>query len=149
MACILNRAGMDAQKAYLQWKVIDAAAPYLSDDFVVENFEFNGKVLSGVKEMKPRWKRAVATVDAALGEAVGQMYVEKYFPVAAKERMVKLVGNLQEALGQRIQALTWMSEETKAKALDKLAAIYVKVGYPDKWRDYSALEIKNDSYWRN
>lgn len=149
VACILNRAGMDAQKAYLQWKVIDAAAPYLSDDFVVENFEFNGKVLSGVKEMKPRWKRAVATVDAALGEAVGQMYVEKYFPAAAKERMVKLVGNLQEALGQRIQALTWMSEETKDKALDKLAAIYVKVGYPDKWRDYSALEIKNDSYWAN
>ena len=149
VACILNRAGMDAQKAYLQWKVIDAAAPYLSDDFVVENFEFNGKVLSGVKEMKPRWKRAVATVDAALGEAVGQMYVEKYFPAAAKERMVKLVGNLQEALGQRIQALTWMSEETKDKALDKLAAIYVKVGYPDKWRDYSALEKKNDSYWAN
>lgn len=149
VASILNDADVEAQKAYLQWKVIDAAAPYLSDDFVAENFEFNGKVLSGIKEMKPRWKRAVATVDGVLGEAVGQMYVEKYFPAAAKERMVKLVGNLQKALGERIQALSWMSEETKAKALDKLAAIYVKVGYPDTWRDYSELAIKNDSYWAN
>ncbi len=145
----LSKGDLNAQKSYLQWKVIDAAAPYLSDAFVAQNFEFRGKVISGTKEMKPRWKRAVATVDGALGEAVGQMYVENYFPAAAKERMVKLVANLQKALGERIQALTWMSEETKAKALEKLAAIYVKVGYPDKWRDYSALEIKNDSYWAN
>ncbi len=149
VASILNTADLDAQKSYLQWKVIDAAASYLSDDFVAENFEFNGKVLSGVKEMKPRWKRAVTTVDGALGEAVGQMYVEKYFPAAAKERMVKLVDNLQQALGERIQGLEWMSDGTKAKALEKLAAIYVKVGYPDKWRDYTALEIKEDSYWSN
>lgn len=146
---ILKQADLDAQKAYLQWKVIDAAAPYLSDDFIAQNFEFKGKVLSGVKEMKPRWKRAVVSVDGAMGEAVGQMYVEKYFPAAAKERMVKLVGNLQKALGERIQNLTWMSDETKAKALEKLSAIYVKVGYPDKWRDYAALEIKDDSYWAN
>lgn len=149
VANILNHTPLEAQKSYLQWKVIDAAAPYLSDDFVAENFEFNGKILSGVKEMKPRWKRAVATVDGVMGEAVGQMYVEKYFPAAAKERMVKLVANLQKALGERIQALTWMSEETKAKAQEKLAAIYVKVGYPDKWRDYTGLEINNDSYWAN
>lgn len=149
VANLFNTADLDAQKAYLQWKVIAAAAPYLSDDFIAESFEFNGKVLSGVKEMKPRWKRAVATVDGAMGEAVGQMYVEKYFPAAAKERMVKLVGNLQKALGERIQGLTWMSEETKAKALEKLSAIYVKVGYPDTWRDYSGLEIKDDSYWAN
>lgn len=149
VARILTTVDLEAQKSYLQWKVIDAAASYLSDDFVAENFEFNGKVLSGVKEMKPRWKRAVATVDGAMGEAVGQMYVEKYFPAAAKERMVKLVGNLQQALGERIQGLEWMSDETKAKALEKLAAIYVKVGYPDKWRDYTALEIKDDSYWSN
>ncbi len=145
----ISKGRLDEQKSYLQWKVIDAAAAYLSDDFVVENFEFNGKVISGVKEMKPRWKRAVAAVDATMGEAVGQMYVEKYFPVAAKERMVKLVGNLQKALGERIQKLTWMSDETKQKALEKLDAIYVKVGYPDAWRDYSGLEIKNDSYWNN
>lgn len=149
VANILNNTALDVQKSYLQWKVISAAAPYLSDDFVAENFEFNGKVLSGVKEMKPRWKMAVGTVDGAMGEAVGQMYVEEYFPAAAKERMVKLVGNLQKALGERIQALAWMSDETKAKAQEKLAAIYVKVGYPDQWRDYSALEIKNDSYWAN
>lgn len=149
VAEILNYTDLEAQKAYLQWKVIAAAAPYLSDEFIEENFEFTGKVLSGVKEMKPRWKRAVSTVDGVLGEAVGQMYVEKYFPAAAKERMVKLVENLQKALGERIQSLTWMSEETKAKALEKLAAIYVKVGYPDKWRDYSGLEIKEDSYWEN
>lgn len=149
VAKILNNSDLDAQKAYLQWKVIDATAPYLSDDFVAENFEFNGKILSGVKEMKPRWKRAVAAVDGAMGEAVGQMYVEKYFPAAAKERMVKLVGNLQKALGERIQALDWMSEETKNKALEKLSAIYVKVGYPDKWRDYSGLNVQNDSYWAN
>ena len=149
VADMLNKTDLDAQKAYLKWKVIDAAAPYLSDDFVAGNFEFKGKVLSGVKEMKPRWKRAVATVDGAMGEAVGQMYVEKYFPAAAKERMVKLVGNLQQALGERIQALHWMSDETKPKALEKLSSIYVKVGYPDKWRDYSSLEIQEDSYWDN
>lgn len=139
----ISKGKLDEQKSYLQWKVIDAAAAYLSDDFVVEDFEFNGKVISGTKEMKPRWKRAVATVDGAMGEAVGQMYVEKYFPAAAKERMVKLVGNLQKALGERIQKLTWMSDETKQKAQEKLDAIYVKVGYPDTWRDYSGLEIKN------
>ncbi len=145
----ISKGNLDEQKSYLQWKVVDAAAAYLSDDFVVEDFEFNGKVISGTKEMKPRWKRAVSTVDGAMGEAVGQMYVEKYFPAAAKERMVKLVGNLQKALGERIQKLTWMSDETKQKAQEKLDAIYVKVGYPDTWRDYSGLEIKNDSYWNN
>lgn len=146
---IMTEVPLEVQKSYLKWKVIDAAASYLSDDFVARNFEFYGKTLSGTKEMKPRWKRAVGTVDGAMGEAVGQMYVEKYFPAAAKERMVKLVGNLQQALGERIQNLTWMSDETKAKALEKLSTIYVKVGYPDRWRDYSNLKIENDSYWNN
>ena len=146
---LLKQADLEEQKAYLSWKVIGGAASYLSDDFVAQSFDFYGKVLSGTKEMKPRWKRAVATVDGVMGEAVGQMYVEKYFPAAAKERMVNLVGNLQKALGERIESLAWMSEETKAKALEKLSTIYVKVGYPDKWRDYSKLEIKEDSYWAN
>lgn len=146
---IWNDVDLDAQKAYLDWKVIDGAASYLSDDFVAQNFDFYGRTISGAKEMKPRWKRAVGSVDGSLGEAVGQMYVEKYFPAAAKERMEKLVGNLQGALGERIKGLSWMSDETKAKALEKLAAIYVKVGYPNSWRDYSALEIKDDSYWGN
>ena len=99
--------------------------------------------------MQPRWKRAVSTVDGALGEVVGQMYVEKYFPAAAKERMVTLVKNLQTSLGERINALEWMSEPTKAKAQEKLATFHVKIGYPDTWKDYSALDIKNDSYWAN
>ena len=135
---IINSLPMDKQKAYLQWKLIDSAASYLSDAFVAQNFEFYGKVMSGKKEDQPRWKKAVGTVNGVLGEAVGQMYVEKYFPGAAKERMVQLVKNLQTALGERIQALEWMGEETKAKAMEKLNTFYVKVGYPDKWKDYSS-----------
>ena len=146
---IINSLPMDKQKADLQWKLIDNAAGYLSDDFVAQNFEFYGKVLSGKKEDQPRWKKAVSTVNHVLGEAVGQMYVEKYFPAAAKERMVQLVKNLQIALGERIQALDWMGEETKAKAMEKLNAFYVKVGYPDQWKDYSSLNIEKDSYWAN
>lgn len=146
---LISTADIQALKSYLQWKVIDAAASYLSDDFVAQNFDFYGRTLSGRKEMQSRWKRSVATVDGALGEAVGQVYVEKYFPAAAKERMLTLVENLKKALAERISKLTWMSDETKNKALEKLLTIYVKIGYPDKWRDYSSLEIKNDSYWEN
>ena len=149
VAELLKKEDLDVLKAYLQWNVINTASSYLSDNFVAQNFDFYGRTLSGTKEMQPRWKRAVSAVNGVLGEAVGQMYTEKYFPAAAKERMIKLVGNLQKALGERIQGLEWMSEETKAKALEKLAAFHVKVGYPDKWRDYSSLEIKNDSYWAN
>lgn len=146
---IIATLPMDEQKLYLQWKLVDAAASCLSDEFYAQNFDFYSRTMSGTQEMKPRWKRAVGAVNGSLGEAVGQMYVEKYFPAAAKERMVSLVKNLQESLGQRIQALEWMGEETKAKALEKLAAFTVKIGYPDKWKDYSTLEIKNDSYWEN
>lgn len=149
VAAIWNGLPLEVQQSYLSWKVIDGAASFLSDDFVAQNFDFYGKTLSGRKEMQPRWKRAVGTVNGVLGEAVGRMYVEKYFPAVAKERMVALVENLRGALGERIKGLEWMSEETKAKALEKLSAITVKVGYPDKWRDYSALEIKDDSYWAN
>jgi len=149
VAAILEEMPLDVQKSYLSWYVIDAAADYLSDDFVAQNFDFYGKTLSGKQEMQPRWKRSVGTVNGVLGEAVGQMYTEKYFPAAAKERMLALVGNLKEALGDRIRGLNWMSEGTKEKALEKLSAITVKVGYPDKWKDYSALEIKEDSYWEN
>ena len=149
VADLLKKEDLNVLKSYLQWNVINAASSYLSDAFVAQNFDFYGKTLSGRKEMQPRWKRAVGTVNGVLGEAVGQMYTEKYFPAAAKERMTKLVANLQKALGERIQGLEWMSEETKVKALEKLAAFHVKIGYPDKWRDYSNLEIKNDSYWDN
>lgn len=146
---IINNVPLQDQIAYMQWKLISAASPYLSDEFVAQNFEFYGKIFSGKKEDRPRWKRAVSTVDGVLGEAVGQMYVKKYFPPEAKERMVNLVKNLQTSFGERITNLAWMSEATKEKAHEKLAAFYVKVGYPDKWRDYSKLEIKNDSYWEN
>lgn len=137
------------QIAYLQWKLIDGAAGYLSDEIGAQNFDFYGKTLSGKKEQSPRWKRAVSNVDGVLGEAVGQMYVNKYFPPEAKERMLKLVANLQSSLGDRINALTWMDDSTKIKANEKLNAFIVKIGYPDKWRDYSALEINKDSYYAN
>lgn len=135
--------------SYLQYNLIDAAAPYLSDDFVATRFDFYGKVLSGRQVNQPRWKRAVNSVNSMLGELVGQMYVEKYFPAAAKERMLKLVKNLQVALGERIQAQEWMSDSTKVKAQEKLNAFHVKIGYPDKWKDYSNLNVEKDSYWAN
>jgi putative endopeptidase len=135
--------------AYLQWKLIDAAASSLSDEMYAQNFDFYGKTLSGKEEQQPRWKRAVGAVNGMLGEAVGQMYVKKYFPPEAKERMLKLVHNLQNVLGERLKALDWMSDSTKTKALEKLSTFYIKIGYPDKWRDYSNLEIKNDSYYEN
>ncbi|MDS1031435.1 M13 family metallopeptidase [Porphyromonadaceae sp. NP-X] len=147
---ILTTVPLDQQIAYLQWKVIDNAAAYLSDSIYNQNFEFYGKTLSGKKEPSPRWKRSVRSIDNFLGEAVGQMYVKKYFPPEAKESMLKLVHNLQESLGQRIQNLTWMGDSTKAKALEKLGTFYVKIGYPDKWRSYDALQISNNvSYYEN
>ena len=147
---IINTVPVEDQIAYMQWKLLDSSANYLSDEFVAQSFDFYGKVLSGKKEQKPRWKRAVGVVDGSMGEALGQMYVKKYFPPAAKERMVQLVKNLQTALGERIQNLEWMSDTTKVKAQEKLSTFYVKVGYPDKWRDYTGLKIDNkDSYWAN
>ena len=145
----LQNTTVDEQKYYLVFNLLSAAAPYLSDDFVDADFEFYGKVMSGKQEQQPRWKRSLNTVNGALGEAVGEMYVEKYFPASSKEKMLTLVGNLQTALSERINGLEWMSDTTKAKAQEKLAAFTVKIGYPDKWRDYSGLEIKDDSYWAN
>ena len=127
--------------AYMQWHLLDGVAGELSDDFAEENFDFYGRTLSGRKEQQPRWKRAVNAVNSVLGEAVGQMYVERYFPAEAKERMLTLVKNLQMALGERIDAQDWMSDSTKARAHEKLSSFIVKVGYPDKWRDYSGLDI--------
>ena len=146
---LINTLPVSKHIAYLQFNLIDAAASCLSDDFVNARFDFYGKVLSGRQELSPRWKRAVSAVDGMLGEAVGQMYVEKYFSAAAKERMVKLVKNLQAALSERIDAQDWMSDSTKLVAKEKLATFHVKVGYPDTWKDYSNLDIKKDSYWAN
>ena len=146
---ILDTLPLDRQARYLQWKLINASASYLSDALALQDFDFYGRTMRGTQQILPRWKRAVGNVSSALGEAVGQMYVEKYFPAAAKERMTTLVKNLQTSLGERINALAWMSDETKVKAQEKLAAFRVKIGYPDTWKDYSALEVKDDSYWAN
>lgn len=146
---IIQTYPIDELKPYLSWCVINSAASYLSDDFVNTNFDFYGKQLSGRLAQQPRWKRTVSTVDGCLSEAVGQIYVEKFFPAEAKERMLKLVKNLQATLGERIQNLSWMSDETKAKAEEKLKSFIIKVGYPDKWKDYSSLQVKDDSYWEN
>ena len=146
---IIDTESLDNLKSYLSWIVIRSAANYLSDDFVNAHFEFYGKTLSGSKELRPRWKRSIDAVNGALGEAVGQLYVEKYFPAEAKERMLTLVNNLQESLSERISKLEWMSDETKSKAQEKLNTFIVKIGYPDKWKDYSTLEIKDDSYFAN
>lgn len=135
--------------AYMQWRLMDASCAYLSDEIYAQNFSFFGKTLSGKEESSPRWKRAVGNVDGVLGEAVGQMYVKKYFPAEAKERMLTLVNNLQVSLGQRISKLEWMGDSTKLKADDKLNNFRVKIGYPDTWRSYEELEIKKDSYFAN
>ena len=148
-ADILHTTPVADQTLYLQWKTISYAASMLSDEFAEENFNFFGRTMRGAQQMQPRWKRAVAVVSGSLGEAVGQMYVEKYFPAEAKERMITLVRNLQESLGERIQALEWMGDSTKVKALEKLATFHVKIGYPDKWKDYSTLDIKDDSFIAN
>lgn len=147
---ILKTFPIEEQKAYMMFHLIDNASSYLSDDLRAAAFIFYGKVLSGKQADRPRWKRAVSIVDGVLGEPVGKMYVEKYFPASAKERMLTLVHNLQKALAQRIEAQEWMDKETKSKALEKLSTFYVKIGYPDKWRDYSGLKIDPKlSYWEN
>lgn len=135
------------QNVYL-WHAIDMAAGYVDDESRNLSFAFWGTALSGKTQDRPRWKRAVSSVEGCLGEALGQIYVAKYFPPAAKERMEKLVANLQQALGERIDAQDWMSDDTKKVAHEKLDAFYVKVGYPDKWTDYSTLQIGN-SYLQN
>lgn len=135
------------QNVYL-WHAIDMAAGYVDDESRNLSFAFWGTALSGKTQDRPRWKRAVSSVEGCLGEALGQLYVAKYFPPAAKARMEKLVANLQQALGERIDAQDWMSDETKKVAHEKLDAFYVKVGYPDKWTDYSTLQIGN-SYLQN
>jgi len=135
---------------YMEWGQVNSAASMLSDEMQKEHFEFFGKVMSGRKEDHPLWRRATRQLESVMGEALGQIYVKKYFPAEAKERMVKLVKNLQSALAERIKAQDWMDDSTKQNALDKLAAFYVKVGYPDKWTDITALTIDPDkSYYEN
>ena len=136
-------------KPYLRWHVIHAAAPSLSDAFVQENFNFYSKDLQGIAELQPRWKRCVLSVDRNIGEALGQLYVEKNFTPDTKARVVQMVQNLIAALRSDVPTLSWMTPETKTAALAKLEAFHIKIGYPDKWRDYSNLKVDRSSYLSN
>ena len=146
---ILGKESEEALHDYITAGYIASAASYLSDDFINANFELR-KVISGVQQLQPRWKRALSVPNGLLGEALGQLYVEKYFPQSSKDKMLDLVNNLKVALGQHIDALTWMSDSTKEQAHEKLSTFTVKIGFPDKWRDYSDLTIDpSKSYWEN
>jgi putative endopeptidase len=149
MNTVLTDISVDEWKDYFYWNLIDATASYLTQDLQEQNFDFFGRTMQGSPEMKPRWRRVLATTNGALGDAIGQKFSEKYFPPEAKERMVTLVNNLKTAYAQRIDKLEWMSDETKAKAKDKLASMNVKIGYPDEWRDFSELEVGRDAYVLN
>ncbi len=146
---MLQDLSFDDWKIYLKWNILNSSAPYLHKLVVDEHFAFYGKILSGKKEQRPRWKRAIGAADEAIGEAIGQIFVERYFPPEAKQRMLQLVENLRQALARRINHLGWMGAETKEKALEKLSTMKVKIGYPDKWRDFSKLEFTDDSYFKN
>ena len=147
---MLKTLPLEKIRHYLAAQIINGGASSLSDDFQTASFEFFGRTMSGQQEQKPRWKRAMSVPNGLLGEAVGEMYVAKYFPEKDKQRMTQLVKNLQTSLSQHIAALDWMSDATKAKAQEKLAAFTVKIGYPDKWKDYSTLEIDPaKSYYEN
>jgi predicted metalloendopeptidase len=148
-AAELQSAPIDDWKLYLRWQLIRHTAPFLSDAFSSEHFKFFGTQMTGVTEQEPRWKRVVTTIDGSVGEALGQLYVEKYFPPAAKARALELVANVRAAMRDRLQAVEWMDAPTRAKAVAKLDAFTVKIGYPDKWRDYSSAHIARDSYVLN
>ena len=137
---ILADTPLDDLKTYAEIKVIAGASSQLSDEFRAEAFKLSS-VMNGIQQDRPRWKRAVGLVSSVMGEAIGKLYVEKYFPESSKKRMLELVGNLQEALKQRIQEATWMTPATKEQAIDKLSNFIVKIGYPDKWKDYSGLQV--------
>jgi len=146
---IMHDTDLELIKSYLKFKIANSAASVLDDATYDIAFDFYNRAMAGQKEPKPRWKRAIAMLDGAIGDEIGRLYVKKYFPAAAKERMLKLVENLRRAYAMRIENLEWMSDATKARALEKLNRFNVKIGYPDKWIDYSKLEIRDDSLWEN
>ena len=146
---IMNDTDFDLIKTYLKYRIVSAADTVLDDKTYEISFDFYNRTMAGQKEQKPRWKRAVSMIDGSLGEEVGRLYVAEYFSDDAKKRMQQLVKNLQRAYADRIENLDWMGDETKKKALEKLSTFKAKIGFPDKWRDYSKLEIKNDSLWEN
>ena len=138
---VVKSASIDELKDYMIFNLLDASTGSLSDEFSIASFDFYGKTMAGQQEQQPLWKRAISTINGTMGEALGEMYVQKYFPPQSKERMLKLVSNLQTALGEHIDSLKWMGDSTKAKAHEKLASFHVKIGYPDKWKDYSKLVV--------
>ena len=144
MDSALKNEDLESWKAYLRWHLVHANAPYLSSAFVDADFDFFGKTLGGAQELEPRWQRCVSYADNDLGEALGQAYVQRAFPPEAKQRAQKMVKQIEEAMQQDIDGLPWMSAATKQQALEKLHTLANKIGYPDKWRDYSALTIARD-----
>jgi predicted metalloendopeptidase len=145
----LSATPLDDWKTYFRWHVLDSAAPALSEKFVNEDFDFRGRIVTGAKQIQPRWKRCVQSTDRNLGEALGQVYVQKYFPPEAKAHALEMVHNLIAALRDDLKTLPWMGPETRTQATAKLEAFAVKIGYPDKWRDYSALKVDPASYFQN
>lgn len=146
---MMTTVSVEEWKVFLRWKLVTSTAPFLSSEFENENFDFFHKKLQGVTEMTPRWERVLSATEAAMGEAVGELYVSRHFPPEAKERMVEMVDHLQKAMKNRITTLTWMDEVTKEKALLKLSLMTAKIGYPDHWRDYSNLDVGVESYLAN
>ena len=149
MNTAMEELPIETWRNYLRWHLVSNFASYLSEDFVNEDFAFFGQTLRGTEELQPRWKRVVDQTSNSLGEALGQVYVERAFPPATKARADAMIENLRNAVETRLQELDWMGDETKAKALEKLASFVSKIGYPDEWRDYSTLEIGTDSYLAN
>ncbi|WP_235893372.1 M13 family metallopeptidase [Litoribacter populi] len=150
---IIKEVPASTWQEYLKWNVVNSASSYLSYDFVKNNFDFYGKELQGTDEMRPRWKRVLATTERAAGEAIGKLYTEEYFPQEAKEKAQEMVDNIMLAMGERIRNLDWMTDETKEKALEKLGTFNVKIGFPDEWKSYADLEVDGDpetaSYFDN
>lgn len=149
MSNMINQVPLNDWKVYLKWNIVRDAAGALSSPFVNERFDFTQRYLAGAKAMPPRWKRIIGAVNGTMGELLGQIYVKEYFPPEAKTRAQKIVSALLVAMGESIKGLEWMSDETKEQALIKLSKFGVKIGYPDKWKDYSALNIERDSYLKN
>lgn len=145
----LQERSLDELKTYTRWQLLRAAAPLLSEPFEAESFRFNGTVLNGTPEQEPRWQRATKAVDGAIGEALGQLYVEKHFPPAARARMMEMIGNITAVMRERLEKLEWMTEPTRQKALAKFARFEPMIGYPEKWRDYSSVEVRRDDYYGN
>ncbi len=149
MNAVMEEISIDTWKDYLRWHAIDTFAPYLSDDFVNADFAFYGTTLRGTEELRPRWKRVIDRTSESLGEALGEVYVERAFPPETKRRADEMIENLRAAVRMRIQGLEWMGDETTAKALEKLGTFVSKIGYPDEWCDYSRLEVGTESYLAN